>query len=127
MEKGQDRTEAHEHEHTHAHTHTSTTHIRFVSQDNEFGGGGKGPDSEGGTQRYGGTGAYGEWAVDEDVKNFDAIKTWNGPYGVWFLFVSRFLQDSYECKKTQTDKITDIHRIFGLCLHFLSPCPHSLH
>ena len=27
----------------------------------------------------------------------------------------------------KTDKITEIHRIFGLCLHFLSPFTHSLY
>jgi hypothetical protein len=35
----------------------------------------------GGTVRYGGTGAYGEWAVDKDATNFDATDTWNGPTG----------------------------------------------
>ena len=50
------------------------------SKDNEFMGGATGADT-GGTVRYGGTGAYGEWAVDKDATNFDATDTWNGPTG----------------------------------------------
>ena len=89
MEEGEERTAsththtAQKYAHTRQHSLQYNSRIRFVSQDNEFGGGGKGPDSEGGTQRYGGIGAYGEWAVDEDAKNFETIKTWNGPHGVW--------------------------------------------
>jgi len=51
-----------------------------ASKDNEFMGGDKGADT-GGTIRYGGNGAYGEWAIDEDSTNFDATDTWNGPTG----------------------------------------------
>ena len=51
-----------------------------VSANNEFMGGKKGADT-GGTVRYGGNGAYGEWAIDEDATNIDATDTWNGPTG----------------------------------------------
>jgi hypothetical protein len=54
-------------------------------QDQEFGGGGHGPDEEGGTVRGGGNGAYGEWAVDENATNFEATKAWNGRNGNTFL------------------------------------------
>jgi len=52
-----------------------------ASKDQEFGGGGHGPDEEGGTMRYGGNGAYGEWAVDENVTNFKETEAWNGRNG----------------------------------------------
>jgi hypothetical protein len=54
-------------------------------QDQEFGGGGHGPDEEGGTMRGGGNGAYGEWAVDDNATNFVATETWNGRNGNTFL------------------------------------------
>jgi hypothetical protein len=50
------------------------------SKDNEFMGGEKGADA-GGTVRYGGNGAYGEWAIDKDATNFYSTDTWNGPNG----------------------------------------------
>ena len=53
-------------------------------QDQEFGGGGHGPDEEGGTMRYGGNGAYGEWAVDENATNFNETEAWNGRNGNTF-------------------------------------------
>ena len=50
------------------------------AKENEFMGGDKGADT-GGTVRYGGNGAYGEWAIEEDADNFEDTDTWNGPTG----------------------------------------------
>jgi len=68
-----------------SHNRTRVPRILHFLQDQEFGGGGHGPDQEGGTMRYGGNGAYGEWAVDENVTNFKETEAWNGRNGNTFL------------------------------------------
>ena len=66
------------------HKRTRVPRILHFLQDQEFGGGGHGPDEEGGTMRYGGNGAYGEWAVDENATNFNETEAWNGRNGNTF-------------------------------------------